>query len=213
MWMKKIINEGNQIHSFLSSSSSGTVINYGWGSGSDFLTSYGSGSGSTSQKVMVPTVPVPVPVPQHCQRRYFLATTWFAVLFTVIVEIVELEVRWVMAGSGHSRRPEIRSNCTISCWILGLLSSSPLLARLMNRKRGESWPEVVIRTGNKVQLHHMLVNSWFAVLFTVIVEIVEPEVRWVMAGIRHSRTGSEVSYGRKWVFRTGNEVGLVLHVW
>jgi hypothetical protein len=36
------------------------VINYG--SGSDFLTSYGSGS--TSQKVTVPTVPVPVP--QRC---------------------------------------------------------------------------------------------------------------------------------------------------
>ncbi len=54
----------------MSSSSSGTVINYGSGSGSDFLTSYGSGygSGSTSQKVTVPTVPVPVPVPvpQHC---------------------------------------------------------------------------------------------------------------------------------------------------
>ncbi len=43
-----------------------TVINYG--SGSDFLTSYGSGygSGSTSQKVTVPTVPVPVP--QHCKK-------------------------------------------------------------------------------------------------------------------------------------------------
>jgi hypothetical protein len=50
------------IHNFTSSSGSGTVINYG--SGSDFLTSYGSGSGSTSQKVTVPTVPVPVP--QHC---------------------------------------------------------------------------------------------------------------------------------------------------
>jgi hypothetical protein len=38
------------------------VINYG--SGSDFLTSYGSGygSGSSSQKVTVPTVPVS----QHC---------------------------------------------------------------------------------------------------------------------------------------------------
>jgi hypothetical protein len=48
----------------MSNSSSGTVINYG--SGSDFLTSYGSGSGSTSQKVTVPSVPVPVPVPQHC---------------------------------------------------------------------------------------------------------------------------------------------------
>jgi hypothetical protein len=54
---KKCLNEGNQIHNFMSSSV--TVINYG--SGSDFLTSYGSGS--TSQKVTVPTVPVPVP--QH----------------------------------------------------------------------------------------------------------------------------------------------------
>ncbi len=51
-------NEGSQIQDFMSSSGSGTVINYG--SGSDFLTSYGSGS--TSQKVTVPTVPVP----QHC---------------------------------------------------------------------------------------------------------------------------------------------------
>ena len=46
-----MFNEGNQIHNFMSSSVSGTVINYG--------------SGSTSQKVTVPTVPVPVPVPQH----------------------------------------------------------------------------------------------------------------------------------------------------
>ncbi len=62
-----MLNEGNQIHNFMSSSGSGTVINYGSGYGSDFLTSYGSGygSGSTSQKVTVPTVPVPVPVPQH----------------------------------------------------------------------------------------------------------------------------------------------------
>ena len=69
--MKKIFNEGNQIHNFISSSGSGTVINYG--SGSDFLTRYGSGygSGSTSQKVTVPTVPVPVPVPvpQHCLQH------------------------------------------------------------------------------------------------------------------------------------------------
>ncbi len=50
-----MLNEGNQIHNFISSSGSGTVINYG--SGSDFLTS--NGSGSTSQKVTVP-------VPQHC---------------------------------------------------------------------------------------------------------------------------------------------------
>jgi hypothetical protein len=52
-----MLNEGNQIHNFISSYGSGTVINYG--SGSDFLTSYGSGSGLTSQKVTVPTVPVP----------------------------------------------------------------------------------------------------------------------------------------------------------
>ena len=51
----------------MSSSGSVTVINYG--SGSDFLTNYGSGyvPGSTSQKLPVP-VPVPVPVPQHWYR-------------------------------------------------------------------------------------------------------------------------------------------------
>jgi hypothetical protein len=54
--MKKMLNEGNQIHNFISRSGSGAVFNYGFGSGSDFLTS--SGSGSTSQKVTVPTVPV-----------------------------------------------------------------------------------------------------------------------------------------------------------
>jgi hypothetical protein len=76
--MKKIFNEGNQIHNFMSSSGSGTVINYG--SGSDFLTSYGSGSssGSTSQKVTVPTIPVPVPtvpvpVPQHWSREHHVS--------------------------------------------------------------------------------------------------------------------------------------------
>ncbi len=55
-----MVNEGNQIHNFISCSGSGTVINYG----SDFLTSYCSGSGSTSKKVTVPTVPVP----QRCQQ-------------------------------------------------------------------------------------------------------------------------------------------------
>jgi hypothetical protein len=54
-----MLNEGNQIHNFISSSGSGTVINYC--SGSDFLTSYGSSSGSIRQKVTVPTVPVLVP--------------------------------------------------------------------------------------------------------------------------------------------------------
>ncbi len=61
MRMKKMLNEGNQMHNFISSS----------GSGSDFLTSYGSGSGSTTQKVTVP-----VPVPQHC----------FELLSTVTIE-------------------------------------------------------------------------------------------------------------------------------
>ncbi len=50
-----MLNEGNQIHNFISSS----------GSGSEFLASYGSGFASTSQKVTVPTVPVPFPVPQR----------------------------------------------------------------------------------------------------------------------------------------------------
>jgi hypothetical protein len=49
-----MLNEGNQIHNFIFSSGSGTVINYG------------SGSGSTSQKVTVPTVPVLV------LQRWFL---------------------------------------------------------------------------------------------------------------------------------------------
>ncbi len=53
--MKKMLNEGNQVHNFISSSGSGIVINYV--SGSDFLTSYGSGS--ASQKVTVSSVPVP----------------------------------------------------------------------------------------------------------------------------------------------------------
>jgi hypothetical protein len=59
--MKNILNEGNQKLHFLSSFGFGTVINYG--SGSDFLTSYGSGS--ANKKVTVPTVPVP----QRCFLR------------------------------------------------------------------------------------------------------------------------------------------------
>jgi hypothetical protein len=64
--MKKMLNEGNQIHNFISSSSSRPVISYGSTSGSDFLTSHGSGSGSVNQKVTVPTVPFPVPISQQC---------------------------------------------------------------------------------------------------------------------------------------------------
>jgi hypothetical protein len=73
-----MLNEGSQIHDFISSSGSGTVINYG--SGSAFLTSYGSGSGSTRQKVTVPMVPVPVPVPQHWRQRG--QCILFSVVFT-----------------------------------------------------------------------------------------------------------------------------------
>ncbi len=47
--MKMMLNQGNQIHNFITSS------------GSDFLTSYGSGS--TSQKVTVT-----VSVPQRCSQ-------------------------------------------------------------------------------------------------------------------------------------------------
>ncbi len=53
-----MLNEGNQMHNFISSSGFGTVINND--SVSDFLTNYGSGS--ARKKVMIPTVP---PVPQH----------------------------------------------------------------------------------------------------------------------------------------------------
>jgi hypothetical protein len=67
-----MLNEGNQIHNFISSSGSGTVINYG--SGSDFLTNYGSGSSSTRQKVTVPTVLVPVQ--QHFTT--FTSPQWMA---------------------------------------------------------------------------------------------------------------------------------------
>ncbi len=46
MWKKKMLNEGNHIHNFISSSGSGTEINYC--SGSDFLTSSGFGSTTLS---------------------------------------------------------------------------------------------------------------------------------------------------------------------
>ncbi len=64
--MKIILDKGKQIHNFISSSGSGTVIKYG--SGFDFLIGYGSSSGfgSTSQNVTVPTVTVPVPQHQCC---------------------------------------------------------------------------------------------------------------------------------------------------
>jgi hypothetical protein len=62
MLMEKMLDEGNHLHNFISSSGSGTVPVINYGSDSDFLTSYGSGS--TSQKVTVPTVTVP----QRCSE-------------------------------------------------------------------------------------------------------------------------------------------------
>ncbi len=47
--MKKMFIEVNQIHNFMSSSGSGTVINYG----SDFLTTYISGSGSLEPRTAI----------------------------------------------------------------------------------------------------------------------------------------------------------------
>ncbi len=59
--MRKFLNEGNQIHNFILCVCENFCDIISYGSGSDFLTSYGSGC--TRQKVMVPTVPFPVPVP------------------------------------------------------------------------------------------------------------------------------------------------------
>jgi hypothetical protein len=79
---EKMLNKGNQIHNFISSSGSGTVINYG--SGSDFLTCYGSGSCSTSQEVTVP-----VPVPQRWPETRNSTDP-----FNLRVNHSRLEIRW-----------------------------------------------------------------------------------------------------------------------
>ncbi len=55
--MKKMLNEGNEIHNFISSSGFRTIIKYV------------SGSDSTCQKFTVPRIPVPVP--QRCIRYMF----------------------------------------------------------------------------------------------------------------------------------------------
>ncbi len=78
IWKKKMLNEGNQIHNFISSSGSGTVINYG--SGSDFLTSYGSGSGST-------TLALPGPLGDYTQSEQ--------VIFSVPEPGVDKGSQWV----------------------------------------------------------------------------------------------------------------------
>jgi hypothetical protein len=78
--MEKMLNEGNQIQNFISSS------------GCDF--NNGSGSGSTSQKVTVPTVPtvpVPVPVPQRCP------------ILSKIFEYSENKKSYLSCISGHMK--------------------------------------------------------------------------------------------------------------
>jgi hypothetical protein len=95
------------------------VIPFYYGSGSDFLTSYGSGSGFTLQKVRVPTVPVPVP--QHC----FLVKTAFILLFLACFSYLRQLFRnlfhrqgftydyvfdWNMLKFGGSRGPEAEAD-------------------------------------------------------------------------------------------------------
>jgi hypothetical protein len=65
---EKDVNEGNQIHNFIPSSGSGTLINYD--SGSDFLTSYGSyGSGSTMLLLNQPLIII-------CSWKFFTINYW-----------------------------------------------------------------------------------------------------------------------------------------
>jgi hypothetical protein len=82
---KKISYEGNQIHNFISSSGPGTKINYG--SGSEFLTSYGSGS-----LVAVPTVQVPG------------STTLDSVLVNSVVD-QDRRIGAILADSDPDRHP------------------------------------------------------------------------------------------------------------
>ncbi len=80
-----MLNEGNQIRNFISSSGSGTVINYGYGS--DFLTNYGSGS--TSQKVTVP-----VSVPQHCRKCVSKPASAQPGITTAVLRIKKIRIRY-----------------------------------------------------------------------------------------------------------------------
>jgi hypothetical protein len=89
---EKNVKLGNQIHNFISSSSSGTVINYG--SGSEFLTSYGSGS--ASQKVTVP-------VPQQWQNRQKLG---------YLCASEEVEVRECGHDEERRGKKSVKSSCS-----------------------------------------------------------------------------------------------------
>jgi hypothetical protein len=86
---EKMLNEGNQIHNFIPSSGSGTVINYG--SGSDFLSSYDSFSASL--KVTVPMVLVS----QHCLQSIFTIE-----LFCLQTGVTEMQ--WFLSPQGKMFR-------------------------------------------------------------------------------------------------------------
>jgi hypothetical protein len=94
--MKKMFNEGNQIHNFMSSSGSGTVINYRYGSG--------SGSGSTTLEEFAWTIPILPNNPAWQKYRYT----------SVPIEAAEMQkcykiftVQCCYPGSGGSKRQRI----------------------------------------------------------------------------------------------------------
>ncbi len=95
-----MLNEGNQIHNFISSSGYGTVINKG--SCSDFLTSYGSGSSSTSQNVTVPLVPVQVP--QRWAHKVHVSLPVFGSCSQQAIRYSKLEL-WTATPHVHDDRP------------------------------------------------------------------------------------------------------------
>jgi len=82
MLTKKMLNEVNQIHIFMSSFGSGTAINYD--------------SVSTSKKVTVPTVPAPVPQrclqqqpDWHCTGKLLLQNTTPQLCSAVALRVVD----------------------------------------------------------------------------------------------------------------------------
>ncbi len=129
---EKILSEGNKIHNIITSSGSGTVINYG--SDSDFLTSYGSGSGSISQKVTVP-------VSQRCLEHGLHQHTMLEDQPSVFVGGVGADVLLYHAGF------RIRIRINLSCWIrIRFQIADPDLD-----PGGQKWPTKI----EKVQNFHV----------------------------------------------------------
>ncbi len=135
-----MFNEGNQIHNLMPSSGSGTVINYG--SGSDFLTSYGSGygSGSTSQKVTVPTVPVP----QHWEKTPHSPPPPFPLLAfhpesNSTAEVLHEDL-------------SLLDLCGEDLTFLPLSPYLPLILSLMARRKFSIWTSVFLITVEKISL-------------------------------------------------------------